>query len=175
MFRLHQASLVLICNRSDRDREFSGGEIIHRPPEPVHVLSRQIAYCLQEYPEAYVSAQIQACLQNDELMAELAATRGPGEVAALAERIAGIDASDPDAISSVLGDSQPRRRQRASAILLPSGSATLRRRYGQHERVFRVAYAVFSGRPLHYVYESAAWLLELVDETADRPPGAGWR
>ena len=76
--------------------------------------------------------------------------------------------TDDSGFQTVLDQSQPRRRRRAASILLPDDGQRRPHRASQHERAFRIAYAVFRQQPLHYVFDAAAWLLEEIDSAALR-------
>jgi hypothetical protein len=130
-------------------------------------------------PADEIEEQVERYVHDTDLRPELENTYGPREAVAIARSIAAkTHPMTADDRASVLAETQPRRRIRASEILLspeePTSSDSRERtptgpRDRQHERAFRIAYAVFRRKPLHYVFESAAWLLAEIDSAALRP------
>ncbi len=174
LFRQRSASLVLIKDVEARESEPRDAEVRHQQPDPIGVFRQHLALRLRLDRGVQASEAAQAAqtyLRNDGLQNELKLVYGPKESVALAKAVAKGHPVDDATLEDVLAASQPRRRVRAGAILLPPHDApiTPRRRAGQHERAFRIAYAVFHLQPLHYVFEAASWLLEEIDDAALRP------
>jgi hypothetical protein len=174
VFRERSASLVLIKDEEPREREQHGAEVRHSLPDPIAVFHKHLTRRLSRNhglskPEAVQA--VAAYLKHPELRAELNQVYGPKESVAIAQLISDHHPVDEDGMTAILAQAQPRRRQRARMILLPphDGESARRRRGEQHERAFRVAYAAFRLRPLHYVFEAASWLLEEIDDAAMRP------
>lgn len=163
LFRSRNSSLLLIKEGRLRQWDKHGGEVPHRSPDPIAVFNNHLG----TQPPA-VHLTVEEC--RGAVDTELKATYGPKECVALAAAIIVKQPSNPEALHAILQRSQPKRRERASDIMLPKpdGSAG-RRRASQHERAFRLAYAVFRRRPLHYVFEAADLLLQEIDSAALRP------
>ncbi|MFG1607178.1 hypothetical protein [Actinoplanes sp. NPDC049265] len=163
LFRSRKSSLLLIKEGRPRQWDRHGGEVPHRAPDPIAVFNNRLA----ALPSA-VQLTVEEC--RPAVDAALKATYGPKECVALATAITIKQPSDPEALDAILQQSQPKRRERASEILLPKPDGLAgRRRASQHERAFRLAYAVFRRRPLHYVFEAANLLLREIDSAALRP------
>jgi hypothetical protein len=138
----------------------------HHAPDPVKVFRSHLASSLPEVGPDVVRSYL-----TGEVEAALKAVYGPKESVAIAHAIAKEHPADEETLRAILDRSQPKRRERAAAILLPpTGEPAARgRRASQHERAFRLSYAVFYHRPMHYVFEAADWLLREIDSAALRP------
>jgi hypothetical protein len=174
LFRRRSASLLLIKDEGLRELNRHGAEVRHRQPDPVQVFSKHVSWRLRRdgaLSEQEGAQAVDTYLESEEIRSELKQVYGPREVVVIAQSISGRHPADDAAIRAILSESQPRRRVRAAQILLPPNVASTARRHraGQHERAFRIAYAVFRLQPMHYVFESAAWLLEEIDDAALRP------
>ncbi|MEV0607288.1 hypothetical protein AB0I61_13055 [Polymorphospora rubra] len=174
LFHRRSATILLIRDEGARGREPHQAEVRHRQPDPIDVFRKHLQQQLRVGHElSYIrSAETtELYLQTAGLQQELGNTAGPQEVVQLARKIGEQHPVGDEAMQSILSASQPRLRRRASRILLPpeDGAPSRRRRAGQHERAFRIAYAVFRQQPMHYVFESAAWLLAEIDSAALRP------
>ncbi|MEJ3746282.1 hypothetical protein WEI85_23700 [Actinomycetes bacterium KLBMP 9797] len=173
LFRRKSASLLLIKDEEPHERELHGAEVRHRPPDPVAVFRKHLEGRLRkrfDLPPSKAADEVDSYLERDGLRAELKKVHGPKESVAIAQAIGEKHPVDDTALQVIMARAQPRRRLRARKILLPpQDRSTSRRRAEQHERAFRIAYAVFRLRPLHYVFEAASWLLEEIDEAALRP------
>lgn len=166
--------LVLIRDEGAQEHELHRAEVQHRQPDPIEVFRKHLAYRLKpadELPAATRDDLVDGYLRLEELRSELNLTYGPREVVAIAELFGQGHPVGTQERDEILSATQPRRRRRASRILLPPEDAGPDRRHRamQHERAFRIAYAVFRGKPLHYVFESANWLLTEIDGAALRP------
>ncbi|MCO1594871.1 hypothetical protein M8C17_06790 [Micromonospora sp. RHAY321] len=173
-FRRRSASLLLIRDADPRDAVRHSAEVPHRAPAPRMVFRRHVANRLRKSRKlnrADSQQHADRYLQHDPLCAALDATYGPREVVAIADSVASHHPADEAVLSEILKISQPRRRQRAAEILhsKPTEGGRRPRRADQHERAFRLAYAVCCWQPLHYVFESAGLLLEQIDGEAKRP------
>ncbi|WP_328471189.1 hypothetical protein OHA21_06590 [Actinoplanes sp. NBC_00393] len=166
LFRQRSSSLLLIKDEEPRRSDLHGGEVRHHAPEPIEVFRSHLTNALPD-----VEAEVIDGYLTDEVEAALKAVYGPKESVALANAIAREHPASSERLSAILNRSQPKRRERAAAILLPgtSESSAKGRRAGQHERAFRLSYAVFYRRPLHYVFEAADLLLREIDSAALRP------
>lgn len=163
LFRARKSCLLLIKETQPRKSEQPGGEVSHRPPDPSAVFDKHLGT-----PPLAVRLTLENC--RAEVDAELKATYGPKECVALASTISVERPETQDALHRILERSQPKRRELAAAILLPASDAPpARRRASQHERAFRLSYAIFRRRPLHYVFEAADLLLREIDNAALRP------
>ncbi len=163
LFRSRKSSLLLIKEGLAQQWDQHGGEVSHRAPDPIAVFDKHLGI-----PPIAVRSTVEQC--RAQIEAELKMTYGPKECVALAAAITAEMPQSPDALRTILERSQPRRRKLAAAILLPEPDApAARRRASQHERAFRLSYAVFRRRPLHYVFEAADLLLCEIDSAARRP------
>lgn len=174
LFHERSATLLLVVNREGREREPHSAEVRHRQPDPVEVFARHLKQRLRlvhHLPADRGDHLVKRYLSDGNLRSELQRTYGPREAAHVARLIG--ERSQPlaaDDMACVLDETQPRRRRRAARILLPQERVpAARRRDRQHERAFRIAYAVFGRQPVHYVFESASWLLAEIDSAALRP------
>jgi hypothetical protein len=165
LFRIRRSTLLLIKDDESVRWDRPGAEVPHQAPDPIEVFRRHLAAL-----KTWDAGAIEAFLTK-EVRDELDAVYSPKESVAIAYAIAKELPADAEAMRALLERSQPRRRERATAILLPGkeGSTARSRRAGQHERAFRLSYAVFYRMPLHYVFEAAEWLLHEVDSAALRP------
>jgi hypothetical protein len=166
LFRSRRSTLLLIKDGEPVRWDRSRSEVPHQAPDPIEVFRRHLAAAWKT-PDADA---IEAFLTK-EVRDELNAVYSPKESVAIAYAIAKERPADDQAMQALLERSQPRRRERATAILLPGkeGSTARSRRAGQHERAFRLSYAVFDRMSLHYVFEAAEWLLREIDSAALRP------
>jgi hypothetical protein len=166
LFRRRNASLLLIKDDEPGRGHRHGAMVRHCPPDLTDVFQKHLAVRLPAPERGLIDRYV-----TEEVRDELKATYGPKESVALAEAIAEARPGDEQILRGILERSQPRRRERAAVILLPGrNDAGVRgRRSSQHERAFRVSYAVFYRRPLHYVFEAADWLLREIDSAALRP------
>ncbi|WP_019901604.1 hypothetical protein [Salinispora arenicola] len=163
IFRIKKSCLLLIKEAQPRQSEQPGGEVSHQPPDPIAVFDKHLGT-----PPIAVRMTVENC--RAEVEKELKATYGPKECMALASAIRKERPENSDALRIILERSQPKRRELAATILLPAPDApAARRRASQHERAFRLSYAVFRRRPLHYVFEAADLLLREIDSAALRP------
>ncbi|WP_250036080.1 hypothetical protein [Paractinoplanes maris] len=167
LFRKRRSTLLLIRDEGARRGDLQqGAEVRHEAPDQTEVFRRHLQASLPPANRGNAERYL-----TEDVAVELKAASGPKECVAIARAIAKVDPDDEGALRLVLNRSQPRRRERATAILLPGKetSTTRGRRAGQHERAFRLSYAVFYRRPLHYVFEAADWLLREIDSAALRP------
>jgi hypothetical protein len=173
LFLQCSSRLILIRDEGAQERELHRAEVQHRQPDPVEVFHRHLAWRLDPAGKRPAATRdiVDGYLRHEELRNELYLTYGPREVVAIAESFGQHHPVGAEKIDKILSATQPRRRRRASRILLPQEDAGPDRRHRavQHERAFRIAYAVFRGQPLHYVFESAGWLLTEIDGAALRP------
>ncbi|MFI1993938.1 hypothetical protein [Actinoplanes sp. NPDC020271] len=162
MFRGRHSSLLLIKEGRVRRWDRHGGEVSHCAPDPFAVFHNHLGTLPQ-------SVQLTVDESRAAVDHELKATYGPKECVALAAAVKAKLPSNSEALHAILQGSQPKRRERASNIMLPKPDDRARlRRTSQHERAFRLAYAVFRRRPLHYVFEAADLLLNEIDSAALR-------
>jgi hypothetical protein len=166
LFRSRRSTLLLIKDGEPVRWDRSGAEVPHQAPDPIEVFRRHLEVALKTSDAGAVEAFL-----TNEVRDELNAVYSPKESVAIAYAIARERPADDEAMRALLERSQPRRRERATAILLPGKeeSTPRNRRAGQHERAFRLSYAVFYRMPLHYVFEAAEWLLHEIDSAALRP------
>ncbi|MEO3748413.1 hypothetical protein [Plantactinospora sp. B5E13] len=177
LFRRRSASLLLIRHDDSRAGVRHSAEVQHRRPEPLAVFRAHLGHHLRDklsLTDAESAEVIHGYLRHSGLIRALHGSYGPREVVPIAEAIGGGHPADDGTVAETLGRSQPQRRARAAEILrsdasLDADSASRRpRRIDQHERAFRIAYAVFARQPLHYVFEAAGLLLEEIDGQAKR-------
>ena len=173
-FRQRSASLLLIRDDDVRAKARHSAEVRHQRPLPREVFRHHLRHLLCErwhLTSAQGEQQIDWCLQIKELGEALDATYGPREAVAIASAIANRHPVDESAMEEILALSQPRRREQAADILQSRRAEADRRhrRTDQHERAFRMSYAVFHRLPLHCVFEAADLLLEQIDGEANRP------
>ncbi|MEV0810028.1 hypothetical protein [Micromonospora sp. NPDC050200] len=174
VFRQRSASLLLIRDDDSRAGSRHSAEVPHRGPDPVAVFRRHLQNHLRDradLSDEENERQVETYLQHEDLGAALESTYGPREVVPLATAVADRHPADDDALAEIVGISQPRRRARAAEILRSEVVGGERRphRADQHERAFRIGYAVFAWQPLHYVFEAAGLLLKEIDGQAKRP------
>lgn len=174
LFHRRSASLLLIRDDGGRERGKDFMEVHHRQPDPIMVFRKHLGRRLRVHHglSADESAKmVDHYLTRKGVRGELKQTYAPQEAVAMAQAIAERHPVDDAGMKAILAECQPGRRSRALKILLPpeGGVPVPGRRAGQHERAFRIAYAVFRRRPMHYVFESAAWLLNEIDDAALRP------
>jgi hypothetical protein len=181
LVRRNSSGLVLISDYGPAGSGRRRPDVEHRRPDAVAVFSRQVAWQLhldRGLSLASANDRAESLLQIQALHEELRGANGPREVVDIVRSICdghprGDRALDDSELSQILSASQPRRRARAVRILVaPEDADHLLRqghRIGQHARAFRLAYAVFARRPMHYVFDSAAWLLAEIDGAALRP------
>jgi hypothetical protein len=178
-FRRQGASLVLIRDANARDGGLHSAEVRHVRARPEDIFRCHLRQQLRDrgVPESNCSGGecVEQCLtvslQIEYLQQVLEEAYRPKEIADMAEAVAAHRPQDEKAMEDALSASQPKRRNRATRILLPerSGEVLRHHRVGQYERAFRIAYAVFHRQPLHYVFESTGWLLQQLDDEASRP------
>ncbi|MBQ1052150.1 hypothetical protein KBX50_27300 [Micromonospora sp. C51] len=175
LFRRRSASLLLIRHDDSRAGVRHSAEVQHQRPEPLAVFRAHLGHHLRDRLTltAEESAElIRGYLRHSGLVQALTSSYGPREVVPIAEAVGQGHPADEDTLAEIIQSSQPRRRARAAEILdSDAGGATASRRprrADQHERTFRIAYAVFARQPLHYVFEAAALLLEEIDGQAKR-------
>ncbi|MFC7710506.1 hypothetical protein [Micromonospora lupini] len=174
IFRQRSASLLLIRNDESRARNRHSAEVPHRGPDPVAVFRRHLQHQLcnrADLSEEESERHVETYLLHPDLTASIERTYRPLEVVRLAKDVANRHPADQEALADIIGMSQPSRRARAAEILRSEATGGDRRprRADQHERAFRIAYAVFAQQPLHYVFEAASLLLEEIDGQANRP------
>lgn len=174
LFHQRSAALLLIKNEGAREQEPHRNEVRHRQPDPLVVFRKHLEQrlrLLHGLSDEKSMRTVDHYLEWKGLRGELQHTCGPREVVRMVEMIGDAHPLSDAGMETILSISQPWRRRRASRILLPAEDAPSgrRRRDNQHERAFRIAYAVFGRQPLHYVFESAAWLLAEIDDAALRP------
>lgn len=177
-FRRHGASLLLIRDDDSRAGARPGTEVPHRPPDPVAVFRAHLRHHLCDglgLTEEESNRVVDGYLQHDGLTTDLHSCYGPQEAVSIAEAVGAVRPADDDAMAQVLARSQPRRRAHAAEVLGTDRSSTGEtgtgrrpRRIDQHERAFRITYAVFARQPLHYTFEASALLLEEIDGQAKR-------
>ncbi|MGV9806776.1 hypothetical protein [Micromonospora chersina] len=173
VFRRRSASLLLIKDEDSRTGDRHSAEAQHRGPDPLAVFRAHLHHhlCHQRRMTAEASHQhVDRYLDNSDLVQALQSTYGPREVVPIARALGDHHPAHHDVITEILRLSQPRRRAYAAKILRSDtgGGAHRQRRADQHERAFRIAYAVFARQPLHYVFEAAGLLLEEIDGQAKR-------
>jgi hypothetical protein len=172
LFLQCSSRLIIIRDEGAQERELHRADV-HRQPDPVEVFRRHLTWRLDPASKRPAATHdvVDGYLRHEELGKELYLTDGPREVVAIAESFGQRHPAGTEEIDEILSATQPRRRRRASRILLPPEDAGPDRRHRavQHERAFRIAYAVFRGRPLHYVFESSGWPLTEIDGAALRP------
>jgi len=162
LYRSRNSSLLLVKEGRLRQWGRHGGEVSHRAPDPIAVFNNHLGPLP---PAVYLTVEEFRGVVDTELKA----TYGPKECVALATAITVKQPSNLEALHAILQHSQPKRRERASDIMLPKPDGSVgRRRASQHERAFRLAYAVFRRRPLHYVFEATDLLLHEIDSAALR-------
>ncbi|MFC7277566.1 hypothetical protein ACFQS1_26530 [Paractinoplanes rhizophilus] len=165
LLRRRSATLLLIKDEESRRRELSGAEIQHRPPHPVTVFWKHLDSLLPDLgPE-------DRNRYRTNVEPALGMASSPKTSVALARAIAKEHPATTETLRGILDRTRSKLRARAFTILLPDagGPPGRSRRNSQHERAFRLSYAVFHRRPLHYVFEAAAWLLREIDSAALRP------
>ncbi|MEU8819074.1 hypothetical protein [Actinoplanes sp. NPDC048796] len=166
LFRSRRSTLVLIKDGHLGRWDRTDAEVPHRMPDPIEVFRRHLAAALRtscaDEVERFLTSRVRR---------ELTSVYGPRESVAIARAIAQERPADDEKMEELLERSQPGRRTRATEILLSAGEdSTVRsRRARQHERAFRLAYAVFYRKSLHYVFEGAERLLREIDSAALRP------
>ncbi|MFG3707080.1 hypothetical protein ACGF7U_20480 [Micromonospora sp. NPDC047670] len=173
-FRRRAASLLLIRDDDSRAGGRHSAEVQHRRPDPLAVFRAHLKYGLRAQRKLTAEESglhADSYLQHGDLVQALRNTYGPREVVPIAKAVVDRHPADDDVLAGILRISQPRRRAYAAAILRSDagGDARRPRRADQHERAFRIAYAVFARQPLHYVFEAAGLLLEEIDGQAKRP------
>ncbi|BAL87638.1 hypothetical protein AMIS_24180 [Actinoplanes missouriensis 431] len=166
LFRGRSSTLLLIKEEETARGDRPGAEMRHAPPDPIEVFRSHLAREMRDEGPTTLERY-----QNEEVEAAVKATYGPKECVAIARAIAHERPVGAEALRALLERSQPKRRERAAEVLLPDAdrSSGRNRRAGQHERAFRLSYAVFYHRPMHYVFEAADWLLREIDSAALRP------
>ncbi|MFY1597090.1 hypothetical protein [Micromonospora sp. WMMD737] len=172
LFRRRSASLVLIRHDDSRSGVRHSAEVRHRRPAPLAVFRAHLGQHLRDrltLTDEESAELVRGYLHHNDLVDALHGAYGPREVVPIAEAIGRSHPADDDTLAEILRSSQPRRRARAAEILRSdAGGGRRPRRADQHERAFRIAYAVFAWQPLHYVFESAGLLLEEIDGQAKR-------
>jgi hypothetical protein len=171
LFRRRGSGLLFIRDEGTGGGVRGGAEVDHQPPDPTEVFRNHVGRRLVFLDTAFSYTEIDKYLRFPSLRDALAKTYGPKECVAIAEAVAKSRPDDDEAMQTTLDSSQPRRRKLAAEILMPTkdGVGTGGRRASQHERAFRISYAVFRRQPLHYVFEAAEWLLAEIDSAALRP------
>jgi hypothetical protein len=164
LFQRLGSTLLLIRDEGARRGDQHGGEVRHERPDLFAVYEEHLrtlfAEAGQTPPDRYLS---------EEIAFGIRAVNGPNESVSFAQAFAEERPASPQAVRAILDRSQARRRERAAAILLPDrGTSSRIRRAGQHERAFRLCYAVFERQPLHYVFQATDWLLHEIDSAALR-------
>jgi hypothetical protein len=165
LFRRRSSTLLLIKDIESQRTELSGAEIQHRPPHPVAVFWKHLDRLLPNLdPEDRERYRLNA-------EPALGTAASPKTCVALARAIEKEHPASAETLRGILDRTRSKLRARAFTILLPDtgGPPGRSRRNSQHERAFRLSYAVFHRRPLHYVFEAAAWLLREIDSAALRP------
>jgi hypothetical protein len=171
LFRRHGSGLLLVREDRSSPGMRGGAEVGHRPPPPVEVFRHHLRRYLAHRDPAFSSSEAEKYLSHASLRDALAKTYGPKECVAIAQAVAQNRPGGDEAMKATLDYSQPHRREVAAQILIPqaAGVGAGGRRASQHERAFRISYAVFRRQPLHYVFEAADWLLAEIDSAALRP------
>ncbi|QLQ36242.1 hypothetical protein [Micromonospora robiginosa] len=174
VFRQHSASLLLIRDDDLPIDNRHSAEVPHRGPDPLAVFRQHLRHYLRRHAgldDEEAGRHVETYVQIENLATSIESTYGPREVVPLALAVARRHPAGDDAVAEIVGMSQPRRRKRAAEILRSGATEGERRprRVDQHERAFRIAYAVFARQPLHYVFEAAGLLLEEIDGQAKRP------
>ncbi|MGW3619132.1 hypothetical protein [Micromonospora arida] len=173
LFRRRSASLLLIRHDDSRAGVRHSAEVQHRSPAPLAVFRAHLGHHLRDrlrLSDEESAELIRGYLHHSDLVDALHSTYGPREVVPIADAVGQGHPADGGALAEILRSSQPRRRARAAEILRSdAGGASRRpRRADQHERAFRIAYAVFAWQSLHYAFEAAGILLEEIDGQAKR-------
>ncbi|MGX7669198.1 hypothetical protein [Plantactinospora sp. DSM 117369] len=173
LFRRRSASLLLIRHDDSRTGVRPSAEVQHQRPAPLTVFRAHLGRHLRDKLRLTDEESItftRGYLHHSDLVDALRGSYGPREVVPIAEAVGQSHPADESTLAEILRRSQPRRRARAAEILRSDvGGASRRpRRADQHERAFRIAYAVFAWQPLHYAFEAAGLLLEEIDGQAKR-------
>lgn len=171
LFRRRASSLLLVREANPGNHLRHSAEVTHQIAAPEEVFRRHLRQGLMKLAGRPVEA---ADPEEDNYLRELSGvlrvTYGPREVVAIASAVAQRHPADKAVLGEILEMSQPRRRQRAAEILrLTEVDQRPPRRADQHERAFRLAYAVFHRQTLNHVFEAADRLLIRIDDTAKRP------
>ncbi|MGN9811533.1 hypothetical protein ACTMSW_19525 [Micromonospora sp. BQ11] len=174
VFRRRSASLLLIRDDESRAGDRHPAEVPHHGPDPVEVFRKHLRHQLcdrADLNDEETERHVEIYLQDGGLTAAIKHTYRPHEVVRLAKAVADHHPADHTALAEIVQVSQPNRRDRAAEILRcrATGGDRRPRRADQHERAFRIAYAVFARQPLHHVFEAASLLLEEIDGQAKRP------
>jgi hypothetical protein len=179
VFRGRRATAVLIRDADARDVELHDSEIAHHRADFAKMFEQHVRRVWQPRCPNGCGPCTVDCIEGvlrwwtgeDTLRRALAEAYRPREVVEIAEKMVRHRPRNTEDLANVLSASHPIRRQRATEILLPAhgGQAFRHERIGQYERAFRIAYAVFNRQPVHYVFETAGWLLEQIDREASRP------
>lgn len=174
VFRRRDATAVLIRDLDQRDAEMPVGAVAHRPAAPTEVFSQHVRHAWrpeypdrsEQYDQVSVDRYLDLCLSRADLCTALTEAYRPREIVDIAEAVAARKPQGDEEFTALLAASQPVRRRRAAEILLPEreGDTPRYHRVGQYERAFRIAYAVFSRKPLHHVFDSAGLFLDQIDE-----------
>ncbi|MEV4628276.1 hypothetical protein AB0J90_18575 [Micromonospora sp. NPDC049523] len=175
LFRRRSASLLLIRHDDSPASARHSAEVQHRHPEPLAVFRAHLGHYLRDklkLTDEESAQHMRGYLHHSDLIDTLHGSYGPREVVPIAEAIGQSHPADDGTLTEILRRSQPRRRARATEILRSNANANdasrRPRRTDQHERAFRLAYAIFAWQPLHYVFEAAGLLLEEIDGQAKR-------
>jgi hypothetical protein len=163
VFRRRGARLVAITSASSGP---DGLRVSHEPADPSEILRAHLRAALT--PEG---TEPDAYLEMTSVRVAVAAAYRPREIVDIAGRIAKQRPLDEEQMERLLAESTPRQRERGERALLlkrdhQSFPGTQR---DQYLRAFRMTYALFHGRPLHYVFDAVDLLLEVANVAAGWP------
>nr|MDT0659128.1 hypothetical protein [Micromonospora sp. DSM 115978] len=187
LFRRRASSLLLVREANPGNYLRHSAEVTHQIAPPEEVFRRHLRRGLVKltgWPVEATDHEVDRYLRQvirqpsipesgqdlRDLHGVLRETYGPREAKAIAEAIVKRHPAGAAELEEILELSQPRRRQRAAEILrVAEANQRPPRRADQHERAFRLAYAVFHRHPMNHVFEAADRLLERIDDKAKRP------
>lgn len=159
MFADTNFHLVVVGPPGATEHALQPYEVRHRSPAPAAVLDRHLPHLLglrTNWPADQITAFVATCRHAPGIAERLCSPWQPGEVVRLARRLVdiGLRGGRPDEALELLPDAL---RELAVAVLRDANEGggdvhTLRR------LTARVAYGLFSGRPLTVVFELASLL-----------------
>lgn len=124
-----------------------------------------LGFCVDRY--------VDTILADHDVRKTISDSYSVDEVVDIAVRASHLDPANGDR-SAIVEDAQPRLRERAMNILLPDVTAGPPMLFddwdGRYRRAFRLAYAVFHGRPLAQVFDGARMLAAAMDRSGGREP-----
>jgi hypothetical protein len=175
--RSRRATVVVIGD-TRRDRDLADYLVEHRLPDLRAVFRAHLVHGLGERGTCVgdcvdcrgecLDPYADRCLRHPDLAAELDAAMQVSEAIDLARPIA-AEAPKGDELDALLADLLPARlRRNAELILRATVDPDVGQPSAEYRRAFRIAYAVFDGLPLTWVFEAAD---RLVDPDAEDGPG----